>query len=303
MLTPHELVAKAVAPYLRALVAQTLAERGMGQERIARLLGVSQAMVNRYLRWESKPLERLREAGVDPGEARAVAEALAAKLARDDRTGYMALMTSFLNALLARGSLCRLHQALGAPSNCSICLNLFQAPRDPLAEEVLEAAKLLASTAGAGELLPRVGSNIVAAAPGASTMAEVVGLTGGIFPHGDAAAIVGAPVYGGSRHTASVLLAAMRAGSKARAAVVAAYKPECIEGAKRLRLKIVYTGPHSSPDAIPGDVEEAVRSLRGEADAIVSLGGPGLEPVIYFLGHSPIDVVEKMLKSCRQRVA
>ena len=295
---PHELVARYLAPGLRALVAHRLRARGLGQERIARLLQVSQPMVSRYLRRSQEAvLEELRGYGVDPGEALAVAEALAAKLARGDIEGYLALAAGYANSVLARGGLCRIHiERHGAPPGCDVCTRLFQAPRDPYVEEVLEAVKLFTSAPGSAELIPRVGSNIVAARPGAESVADIVGLSGAIVRASGRAVVVGAPVYGGSGHTAKVLLLYHRRWPGVRAAVVIRYTPSCLAALRRGGLRVYEAGPHH------GGEEELLRDLArlaGEAaeppDAVADLGGEGLEPVIYVFGSTAAEAVEKAL--------
>ena len=148
---PHELAAKHLIPHMKALVARRLRDKGFGQERIARLLGVSQPMVSRYLRRSCEELlAALAEAGVDGDEAVSMAETLASQLARGDVEAYYRLFTGFVNAVLARGGLCGLHRSrYGAPAGCNICLSLFRAGEDPVVREVEEAARLFASTPGA----------------------------------------------------------------------------------------------------------------------------------------------------------
>ncbi len=290
-----------MAPYLKALVALALSGRGMGQERIARLMGVTQPMVSRYLRWgRGYALRRLREAGVPEAEAVAVAEAAAAALERGDVERYVEILATFLNHLLATGALCGLHRRQ-APllGGCSVCGRVFQRSVDPLVEEVREAAEALASAPGAHLLIPRVGSNVVAARPGARSIGDVVGYTGGLFRAGDRVAVVGEPVYGGSRHTASVLLMAHRRWPRLRAAVVAAYREDCLAALGEAG-PVARAGPHRSPGELMKDLEEALSALGdGEAPvALASLGGVNLEPVIYVFGETALAAVRLLLERC-----
>ena len=296
MLLPHELVGKYVAPYLRALVAQELARRGLGQERIARMLGVTQAMVNKYLSWgEYRVLERLAEAGVDAEEALPVALAAAERLMRGDAQGYLEVLTGFANSLLARGVLCRLHRRQGAPPVCEVCRLFFAASSDPLIAEIRRALSIFLNRASAG-IVPNVGSNLVLARPGARYIEETVGLTGAIVKLSNGRVVaVGEPAYGGSRHTAQVLLLAARRWPSIRAALVAAYKESCL---KRLRGEglVVEAGPHRSPSTLLNEIAAALKETREEPVALASRGGPGLEPVIYIFGHDAYEVVERALR-------
>ncbi len=291
---PHELAARHLAPRLRSLVAHRLHSLGMGQERIARLIAVSQPMVSRYLR---TPLDRLlaelAELGVEEGEALAVADTLASTLLRGDRRRYLELATSYVNSLLSRGALCSLHQRHGAPVDCDICARLFQPSHDPYIEEVREAVEAFTSLSGAARLVPNVGSNIVAARPGASSVADIVGLTGGLFRAGGRVAVVGEPSYGGSSHTAKVLLAVHRRWRRIRAALVVAYRRECIEKLRRAGLHVATSGPHASPEALLDDIEDVVAALSRPPDVLADLGGSGLEPVAYILASSAPAAVQR----------
>lgn len=300
---PHELVSKYLAPGVKALVALRLRSRGFGQERIARLLGVSQPMVSKYLkRRVSDIVENLARAGVDPEEAVSVADTLASKLARGDLQGYYALFTSFANTVLSRGGLCSLHRSHGAPADCNICATLFAQEEDPLVREVEEAARLVAATPGAGRLIPNVGSNIVAARRGATSIYDVVGLTGALVRVGDRAVIVGKPAYGGSRHTAMVLLKAMRCADRIRAAMVVAYMKECIATIEKHGQQVLTVGPHDSPEKLLEDIAVKLSDKRvcSNVGALVDLGGLGLEPVIYIFAETAVEAAEKALSCIRE---
>ena len=294
---PHELVARYLAPRLRVLVALRLREQGLGQERIARLLGVSQPMVSRYLRSSlDSVLSALEELGVEREEALSVGDTLASLLLKGDVEGYVRYATLYANSVLARGGLCRLH---GGPPGCSICGELFQAGPDPYIVEVEEAARLLSQSPGAHLLIPNVGSNIVAAKPGASSIADIVGLTGGVFREGNRVAIVGRPAYGGSRHTARVLLAAYKRWRSRRAAFVAAYRRECMETLTRAGLRLATAGPHSGPSRLVEEIEAALAAQEEPVDVLVDVGGMGVEPVVYIFSESAPKAVS-LAMSCIQ---
>jgi predicted fused transcriptional regulator/phosphomethylpyrimidine kinase/predicted transcriptional regulator len=298
-LTPHELLAKHVIPPLRALVAHRLREYGFGQEKIARMLGVSQPLVSKYLREGREAiLGKLGEAGVNVEEAISVADMLAARLMQNGYADYLEILTAYANSLLARGVLCRFHRRLqpGLPANCDICMRLFQPGFDPYLRDVEEAAKMLTSHPEAAAIIPNVGSNIVSAKPGAQSIAEVAGLTGAIVRVGGRAVAVGHPAYGGSRHTATVLLMVMRRWQSKRAALVVAYREECIDTARRLGLRVLEVGPHSSAEKFYEELAEALESAGGEVDVIADRGGVNLEPVIYIFARTAVEAANIALK-------
>jgi len=302
-LTPHELLAKYVMPALRVLVAHRLREYGLGQEKIARMLGVSQPLISRYLReGRNAILDKLKGMGVDVEEAVSVADMLAARLMQNGYVDYLEIMTAYASSLLVRGMLCEFHRRLQSslPVHCDICMRLFQPGFDPYLRDVEEAAKLFTSHPKAAMLVPNVGSNIVSARPGAQSIAEVAGLTGAIVRVGGRAVAVGYPAYGGSRHTATVLLLAMRRWPQKRAAVVVAYNDGCLEAARKLGLKVLETGPHSSAERFYHDIADALRRTEGEVDIIADRGGVNLEPVAYILARTAVEAVDIAIK-CAER--
>ena len=301
---PHELAARYIVPPLKAVVARILRDKGMGQEKIAKLLGVSQPMVSKYLRRDVEELlKELEGAGTPREEAWAVAEVLASQLLRGDYGGYFSLFTSYVNSLLSRGALCSLHHRVDSrlPPDCSVCSTLFQPSSDPFIFEVAEAVETFKGTPGAERLIPNVGSNIVAAKPGASTIAETVGLTGALVRAGGQVVAVGSPAYGGSKHTASILLLVMRRWPDRRAAVVIAYSPGCVKKLKEKGLNVIEIGPHSSPQSLLYDMAESISKVEKPVDAIADLGGHGLEPVIYVFARNATEAVEAALTCLEDR--
>ncbi len=295
---PQELVAKLVIPHLRALVAINLAEEGLGQARISRLLGVSQPMVSKYLsEGKEAVLAKLVEAGVKGSEAQAIATLLSKLLRQGRIEDYMRVMSSYANLLLRRKVLCDKHHKMvpGLPRDCNICESLFAAASDPYIEEVRQAFETLKHYPGAHKIIPEVGSNIVAAIPGAKSVNEVIGFTGRIVRVGTEIEAVGDPSYGGSRHTGTILLIVHNRWPHLRGAIVIRNTGACIEVLRRRGLNIVETGPHRSETELFYRISQKVNQLDTPPDAIADRGGVGIEPVIYVFGKTPIEAVEKAL--------
>ncbi|MET1128323.1 MAG: thiamine-phosphate synthase family protein [Thermoproteota archaeon] len=298
MLAPQDFVAKTVSPKLKALVAHKLRDMGLSQDRIAKLMGITQPMVSRYLRARREELlGYMASTGIDAAEVESVASVLAAKLARGDLEGYITTYSEYLDSLLARGVLCKLHRELlpGALEDCDVCMRRSRGLGDPLVAEVEEAVKLLISHAGSYKIVPNVGSNVVAARSGARSLADVVGLTGGIVRVGTRSVPVGVPAYGGSRHTAAVLLAVHSKWPSKRAAVVLAYTAECVRKLAEQGLKVVKTGPHDSLEKLVDDLKRALEEVDEEVDAVADMGGHGIEPVIYVFASNAREAVERAL--------
>ncbi len=298
-MSPLELVARHLLPYLRGLVALELAGRGFGQSRIARLLGLTQPMVAKYMSLgREKLVEKLRQAGIDVEEAQSVARVLAEALARGRVQDYVRIMTSYAIQVLKRGQLCSLHRSVlqGLPADCRLCETLLPSPRDHVVEEVELAYRLLLEHPLAHLLVPEVGSNIVAAPAGAKTVADIVGFTGRIVRVGDRVEAVGEPSYGGSRHTATVLLAAMAKWPWVRAAFVARMFEECENALEKLGLRYAYSGPHKSPRHVLDGIRARLKRLENPIDVLLDKGGPGVEPVAYFFATTAVEAVAKAIR-------
>ncbi len=291
---PHELVAKYIAPVMRALIAHNLVMKGLSQERIAKLLGVSQPMVSKYLRRDRNALlKELKKYGISATEAESVIDLLSSLLERGSIVEYYSAFTSYVNSVLARGDLCEFHRRVEQrlPQNCNICRQAFSPSKDVVVMEVEEAVSMFVNHPKAYLVIPNVGSNIVAAKQGANTVSDIVGLTGGIIRVGRQVIAIGSPIYGGSRHTAKVLLVVNRRWPRKRAAMVISYNTRCIEFFRSKGFSIITLGPHESPEALLADIEQAVKKQDTPPDVLADKGGYGLEPVIYVFGESARQVV------------
>ncbi len=299
---PHELVSRYVIPYLRGLTACRLIDEGLSQHSVAKLLGVTQPMVRKYVRvGEERLTRRLVGVGIPKEEVETIVKVLTHTALRGSRYDLDRLLSQIINSMLSRLMLCNFHRRVDptVPSNCRLCSALFTQVPDPYVEDVRAALKLIQATEGSHTLAPEVGINIVRAPPGASTPEEVVGIAGRVIRVASGLVAVGEPTYGGSRHTASVLLTLRERWGGVGAAMVIRYSEEFVERLKASGLKLLTVGPHESAGRFFEDLKEAVREVEEVPDAVVDLGGIGLEPVIYLLGTSAVEAARKALLALR----
>ncbi|MCX8185378.1 MAG: thiamine-phosphate synthase family protein [Sulfolobales archaeon] len=296
MSTPHELVSEFVIPEVRGLLARKLSERGFSQLKIAKLLGVSQSMVSRYLSANpSTYSEKLTALGLDFEEVSRFTDTLVEKLVSNSFRDYLSFLSSFTNSLLRRGLLCEAHRRRDptVPRDCDVCLKLFEEAVDPYVEEVRTAYELLSMHPRGHEIIPEVGMNIVSAPPGAVDFRDVVGFSGRIVRARNRAIAAGEPTRGGSRHTASVLLKIMKKFPSVRSAIVIRYSSECVNTLHSAGMNLVEVGPHTSEGEFLTKLEKVVEVLNREPDAVVDIGGLGIEPVIYVLAANAIRAIKK----------
>ncbi len=283
--TPFELAARYLIPRLRALAAARLLDGGMSQNEVARRLGVTQPMVRKYAAEAEEAMEAMEAMGIPREAADAMASALADAAAR----GYwehISAMNSIVASVLSGGGLCAFHRRIdrGIPDDCSLCSDVLRGGPDQYVEDVSNAVSALVESPHAYLLVPEVGMNVALAPPGASTVEQVVGVPGRLVRVGTRVVAIGRPSYGGSTHTAGVALWAGRRWGFPRAAVATRHDASIIGAAAAMGLRAHKVG--EEPQEAP--------------DLIVDMGGPGVEPIIYFLGRSALEAARKALEAARR---
>lgn len=147
-------------------------------------------------------------------------------------------------------------------------------------------------------LVPEVGMNIAYCLPLALDYDDVAGFPSRISACDGELVTPAAARFGGSRHTARVVLAAHRICRKIRAAMPIKYSRQAIELLERMGLA---TGSFARADEPAGEVEGetlewgttyAMVSANQALDVVYDLGGVGKEPIIRLLAESPHDLVE-----------
>lgn len=296
-LTPHELAVRYVIPYLRALVALELNSRGLSQVRIAKIFGISQAMINNYLSKDRDYyLKQLEEVGLYREDVEKYVYSLVASHRSPAELIYT--FTSIINEILATQKLCKLHRRLNPmlPQDCSICRELFHYKiTDPHIKLVEELVRKFTGYPQARELVPEIGTNIVYSPPGATSIRELIAVPGRIVKTDNEVVAVGSPSYGGSRYLATLLLKAQRVEPRINIVINIRYRQEYLDKLEKLGYNTMSVGPSSNPEEQYRRVEEALRRLKKPETAVADLGAIGLEPTIYVFHSDPRKLVEDVL--------
>jgi hydroxymethylpyrimidine/phosphomethylpyrimidine kinase len=177
--------------------------------------------------------------------------------------------------------------------------------RVPFEENYDEGMLAVRRTVGELEVLdglfgitPEVGMNICYAREGAESVGDVVALSGRLFRVGERVRAVGDVRYGGSRHMARVVLAAMSSDSGMRSAVNIKYRPETIEAVKmRCDFSISSFNRDDEPSkssTMEWGTKSAINLAGRIPDIIYDEGGVGKERMIRIIGRDPADVVCKL---------
>ncbi|WP_135533455.1 thiamine-phosphate synthase family protein [Halostella pelagica] len=290
----EEIVVEEFLPTFRSMLAEDLRDRGLTQSEVAEALGISQSAVSKYAHGDVAR----REVILEDERVRELVERIGEGMTDGEMRPVQALVeTEVLIRRLENGDvLASLHEeAVPELSEYGGGFNIHD-PESELrtTERVLASVRRglrrLENTSGFATLIPDVGSNLVACTPGATDVDDVAGVPGRIFDVKGQATVPGDPEFGVSEHVATVLLAARRAGSDARAALNVRYDPDIVERLVNDGYQTVeFDGETSTEEAV-----KAALSDVDDADALYQSGGYGIEPIVYVLGPDAETVVERV---------
>ncbi|NJE05329.1 helix-turn-helix domain-containing protein [Thermococcus sp. M36] len=294
MRTPSVYIAEELMPYLRARVAENLYREGMKQSQIAEYLGITQAMVSKYLSGRYKR---------PPAEVAAKLDSIADEIVKvilfgGNRSEVIVLTARRLFELFQSGFLCRFYADYSGVSE-DACRSMFSVQRDR--GEVLEVLNLalgeLTRLEGFPSLIPEVRSNFAYALSSPRGPEDVAAVPGRITTaRGRMFALP--PEFGASSFTAGILVEVGRIRPEIRSVLNIRYGGDIEEVLESVGFKVarVKTGGLSE--------EEAVKAIAavfesGTYDTVVDEGGLGVEPLTYIFGRDPFEVVDKLRRLVR----
>ena len=137
---------------------------------------------------------------------------------------------------------------------------------------------------------------MVYAKENAKTEADVAGLSGRVVKSLNKPKICGKVVYGGSKHLAQVILAAIKYNKRFRAAVNIKASKEILKALKRLGLSIREVPRIKSKCPIADFIQKEGKVYR----VYYHPGDYGIEPSIVILAEKPQELVEILYKISTQ---
>lgn len=288
MRTPCSFWAEVVAPGLRAMVARYLYERGMSQSEIAEHLGITQAMVSKYIAGKYRRVESI--GAVIEDSAREIGDMILYGAPREEVIKY-----SFRRFLeLLKGELCGEYLQYAGVENEGFCGELISPAEDR--QEILTLLNFAVRELSRDELfpslIPEVRSNFAYALPNARSVDDIAAIPGRItLSKGKVYALPAE--FGASRHTASILLGLTATGVEIRSVLNIKYDERVKAALQKAGLRTAHIEPGKRSE------EETVKRIidifkRGTPDAVVDEGGFGIEPVLYIFGRDPLDVLRKL---------
>lgn len=306
MQPPDELMVRDFLPAMRQLVAQQLRSQGLSQTRISALLGVTQASVSLYLASDAKKAHSaLARLSVSKSVADRYASHLAADVTKGPADG-VGTLDSIWKGLLGSGAICPAHRSLYPElADCDVCIKLYglEGGEKSLAvSDVADAVRLIEGSPDFVALIPEVSVNIACATPDAATPADVIAVPGRIVRVKGRAKALLPPEAGASIHMSKVLLAVRRRRPAVRACINLRYDSKVASAMKSMGLRTLSVGNHHRTASVDPTVDAIQRRLRGASsnfDAIVDLGGSGVEPNVYLFAESAKAVTALALKVAR----
>lgn len=306
MTPPDELLVQSFLPSMRQLVARQLRKRGMSQNKISSLLGITQASVSLYL---SSEVTRAYDSLAALNVPRAEADRLAARLSSsvtEGPVGGVRELTSIWTGLLGSGLVCDAHRALyPSLAGCDVCMQEYgrgQGEAGRKVSEVAEAVRMLEASPDFAAVMPEVSVNIASAPEGASSPADVVAVPGRIVKVRGRAKAMLPPEAGASVHLARVLLLVMKSQPGVGACLNLRYdrKMERAVRSARLRTLDIRGSPRRGvEDPTVSALESKLRGYRGRFDVLVEEGGGSIEPNVYLFAEGAREVADIAIRLAR----
>lgn len=169
-------------------------------------------------------------------------------------------------------------------------LNALENAYEALADEVL------------GWIIPEVRSNFGYAIEGALGREDIAAFPGRLTEVKNRILAVRRPDFGGSRHIACVILAAMRHHPELRSAINIRFTPEILQACKRCELRLASFSRADEPaevklregSTLEWGTERTFSASTEPPDVVYDEGEIGKEPMVRLFGKTPNDVVEKL---------
>ncbi|MGC8606378.1 MAG: thiamine-phosphate synthase family protein [Vulcanisaeta sp.] len=298
--TGLEFVSENVLPIIRSLVAKKLLENGYSQLKVAKILGITQPAVNRYVSKDyGELISRAESLGINKDWVTRIVNNIVELILNNKEYEALEYLTNMIVMELGSLRLCDAHRKLvpSLPTICNVCSILTTGITDSIIKNMERALSILEMHPEIHAIIPRVLMNIVEAKPGAVTEDDVVGVPGRIDAH-DGRVIIGSkPIYGGSKHLGKLIIKCMNVNPRYRSVASIKYDNKVEYALKELSMHYVKVGPHESSnedDVINAAVDSMIKDPTLEA--IIDLGGYALEPVTYVFGIDSIDVALKVIK-------
>ncbi|MGA1821772.1 MAG: thiamine-phosphate synthase family protein [Thermoplasmatota archaeon] len=279
---PFSILSDEIIPQVRKRVALDLYDNGMSQDRIAIVMGTSQAMISKYLRDNKEPAESLAAVVEDLSRELSVAA-----LSGEDSMMLTRRFSSLLFKVMAEGRICDRHNEKFPLAGCTACFEIIdQSDRGSVLRDLATAVSYI-GIRPIPDLVPAVKINIAQMMATSRINDDVASFPGRISFH-DGKTNHLPPEFGSSSHLAGILLAAGRNNSDIRAVVNLKYDDRIGSVLEEIGIEVRRI---KRDDKTP---EDQILNMELErSSAVVDPGDFGIEPCLYIFGGSALEVVSK----------
>ncbi len=283
-----------VIPNLRKRISKKLSQEGYTQKQIAESLGITQAMVSKYLKTD------LEEIDLD---LKNLSEVLTTKILNDYPEEEL-INDLCQNCLTWResGLTCPYHKEFNDLDQCNVCMDLRTQEKSEERSNVLESLNrvidLVKKDKNFPNLIPEVRSNFVFGLKGAENVSEVAAIPGRITKVKNKAVTHSKAEFGASDHLASILISILELDLNIRSIMNIKYERGYEELLEEEGLKYE-SYERTENSEIKKDIKEIFKKSTS-LDALIDTGEYGIEPAIYIFGKDPLDVYKK-IKSITER--
>ncbi len=294
-----EYVIKYYLPQLRARIVRNLVEKYQWSiTEAAKTLAISPTAAAKYSRL-------LKTSNIDSELLDSVAETLTRRILERNLSYQEAIEIICSKCLEMRlgGNLCQLHRSFIAElKDCKACFRIAVESRKVADEraKILDSLRMavymLESEPKFSRLIPEVRTNIVMALPDAKSTADIAGIPGRITVYRGKPFAVAPPEFNASKFMASLLLKIVEVDREQRSMICIRYDEKI--GSIIRELGFTYAQFHGCKERAEylRKFSRILSELSGVPDAIIDLGGVGVEPVVYIIGRDAVEVVEKAFK-------
>jgi Uncharacterized conserved protein len=297
MLLPEEILVKKVLPKLKFLLTIRLYEKGFTQGKLSKILGISQPLVNNYLklriRGEYETFEELEKIGIKKKDIEELVNYIVEEKVSDSIT-LIRILENFWKNMISSGAICAYHiKVAHLDPRCDVCLIKKFQPQNKkdMIEEIKNALKILEKSSEFHHIVPEINTNIAYALPNARFKFEVLSFPGRLIKFKKRIKAIAEPEFGASTHLANMLILAHSRNKEIRACMYIKYNKKVQKVLDKIGLDYKFNFILDSED---DPVLFSFKKFLEENDVpriLIDKDRKGFEPVCYIFGKDPIDVV------------
>ncbi|RLE63232.1 MAG: hypothetical protein DRJ38_08060 [Thermoprotei archaeon] len=294
-----EYAIKYYLPQLRAKVVKLLVEKhGWNISEAAKVLAISPTAAAKYSRL-------LETSQINSEIIDDVAGILTRRILKKDLSYEEAIEIICGKCIEMRlgGDLCQLHRSfIPALKNCRACFQIAAKgrkvadERSKILDNLRIAIYMLESRHEFSMLIPEVRTNIVMALPNAKSTADIAGVPGRITVYRGKPFAVAPPEFNASKFLASLLLKVMEIDKEKRSMICIKYDEEIRDIIHSSNFTSTEFHGCKNREEYIKRFADSISKLSKIPDAIIDLGGVGIEPVVYIVGRNAVEVVEKVFR-------